>query len=293
MRSSKRNPIWVFWPLCVFVKGRTWPASSVPSRWGLTPTPAAWRFWTTRWRSREAWREWRTSWRCWQTPSPFCHDDSRPPPPSWCPKPWCPSCNIRRSSVFTSSVLYIRFSKVSKDVQRPRRGFGSIRKKRWGLFSAAFKGKMCRSVFKALFSRYVTSVFWVLTLSFAQLFLQFLSGSVNELYKRNNNKNTLSMWCIVDYCLSKQNPSYNKESHIKFSAVMFKLFMILMLTDQLLMMFEHIDGLLLSATRGGRPAGRPAGFKNHISYFLSLLKGIHRLNVLLLCGTTISCFAVL
>lgn len=74
---------------------------------------------------------------------------------------------------------------------------------------------------------------------------------------------------------------------------MFKLFMVLLLTDQHLMMLELIDGLLLSATRGGRPAGRPAGFKNHISYFLSLLKGIDRLNVLLLCGTTISCFAML
>lgn len=59
-----------------FYQGGTWPESNVPSQCGTTPTPAAWRCWTTPSRSKEAWRVWRTSWRRWPTPSASCHDDS-------------------------------------------------------------------------------------------------------------------------------------------------------------------------------------------------------------------------
>lgn len=62
-------------------QGGTCPVSGAPSRWGSIRTPAAWRCWTTRWRSKEAWRGWRMSLRRWQMPSVFCHDD--PPPPQW------------------------------------------------------------------------------------------------------------------------------------------------------------------------------------------------------------------
>lgn len=58
-----------------FYPGGTWPESNGPSQCGTTPTPAAWRCWTTRSRSKEAWRAWRTSWRRWPMPSPFCPDD--------------------------------------------------------------------------------------------------------------------------------------------------------------------------------------------------------------------------
>lgn len=81
-----------------FYPGGTWPESSVPSQCGTTPTPAAWRCWTTPWRSREVWRVWRTSWRRWPTPSAFCHDD----PTTVCVRVCC--CLLPALMCFTTCV---------------------------------------------------------------------------------------------------------------------------------------------------------------------------------------------
>lgn len=101
-----------------FLTGLMWPVSSGHSLWGLIPTQAAWRSWTTRWRSEEGWSVWKTSSRCWRMPSAFCHDDAPlhtplHPHPSIHPSVWPSRCSVLLLCSVTSYVCQDRCAQVS------------------------------------------------------------------------------------------------------------------------------------------------------------------------------------